>query len=62
MSKEKVKLSSVEGATCEEKVTYLSKDEAKRAKHSQSKHGRKASVYKCRNCYCFHLTSYKEAD
>jgi predicted adenine nucleotide alpha hydrolase (AANH) superfamily ATPase len=49
--------------TCAEKVAYLSKDEAKRAKHLRMKtRGRKVSVYQCPYCSCWHMTSQIEAD
>ena len=48
---------------CTEKVAFLTKDEAKRAKHSMSKAtGMKLSVYQCVNCRCWHFTSIKESD
>lgn len=46
---------------CTEKAAFLTKDEAKRTAHSISKDsGQKLSVYQCRNCQCWHLTSLKE--
>lgn len=52
-----------EELTCEEKAAFLTKDEAKRAKHTLSKvRGMKVSVYRCQNCRCWHFTSIKEAD
>ncbi len=48
---------------CEAKVPYLTKDEAKRAKHGLSKaRGRKVSVYRCQHCRCFHFTSLIEQE
>ncbi len=48
---------------CLEKAAFLTKDEAKRAKHSMRKTtGMKLSVYHCPNCKCWHFTSLKEQD
>ncbi len=48
---------------CLEKEAFLSRDEAKRAKHLVSKQkGHHTSVYQCPNCKCFHLTSWKNQD
>lgn len=48
---------------CTEKAAFLTKDEAKRAKHSMRKEtGMKLSVYRCSNCHCWHFTSIKESD
>jgi hypothetical protein len=48
---------------CDEKAAFLTKDEAKRAKHYVSKtSGTRVNVYQCPNCFCWHLTSQREQD
>jgi hypothetical protein len=48
---------------CFEKTAFLTKDEAKRAKHDFRKaSGIRFSVYQCANCHCWHFTSQKESD
>lgn len=48
---------------CNEKASYISKDEAKRQKHYVRKRtGRKVSVYRCEFCKCWHFTSIIEAE
>lgn len=48
---------------CEKKTPYLTKDEAKRAKHTLRKtNGRRVSIYQCPYCQCWHFTSFVAVD
>jgi hypothetical protein len=48
---------------CSEKSAFLTKDEAKRARHRTRKtSGRNYGIYRCPVCHCWHFTSKKDGD